>query len=305
MLLHNKRGELTTTQIVGLVVLILSFVIILFLIFQLNLGETTKKEVCRDSVILKGKSLLPTGSTPLNCQQEYICFSKTNDCSKLDNPDRIIRVANKNGFYRALADEMADCWWMFGAGEVDYVGSDWTQKLQCSICSQFYFDKSMKEVIGDEVSQKEFYEYLSTVNYSGGISYHEYLYGGKGEYDKIYDNLNFDTFRFDNENPYLIIMGINNDISTLSWIAGGAVVGIGLGLVAAATVGTGGLALGFLAAGAASGSVGGAVGAGLGVTFAGYISPGKTGLNYLRPVIVEKESEHFKAFKCGKILTRT
>ena len=39
----DKRGGLTTRQIVILTILIVSFIIILFLIFRLGLGEETKK----------------------------------------------------------------------------------------------------------------------------------------------------------------------------------------------------------------------------------------------------------------------
>ena len=49
----NTRAELTTQQIVGLIILIISFVIILYFIFALNLGETTDKEICHNSVALR------------------------------------------------------------------------------------------------------------------------------------------------------------------------------------------------------------------------------------------------------------
>ena len=52
----QKRGEITTTQLVTVIVLIASFVILLFLYFRLDLGATTDAEVCRNSVMLLGKS---------------------------------------------------------------------------------------------------------------------------------------------------------------------------------------------------------------------------------------------------------
>ena len=63
--IKNSRGELTTQQIVLLIILITSFTIILFFFFKLNLGEETDKELCHNSVVLKGS--LPSDLTSLNC----------------------------------------------------------------------------------------------------------------------------------------------------------------------------------------------------------------------------------------------
>ena len=82
-LMSQTKGELTTQQIIILIIAITSFVIVLFLLFRLNLGETTKREICHNSVVLKGKSLFPTGVS-LDCHTEYICLSKTNKCDKID-----------------------------------------------------------------------------------------------------------------------------------------------------------------------------------------------------------------------------
>ena len=66
MIKMNKKGELTTHQLVGLIILIVSFAVILFLLFRLNLGETTNKEICHNSVIMKGKSIASKLISPTN-----------------------------------------------------------------------------------------------------------------------------------------------------------------------------------------------------------------------------------------------
>jgi len=311
MLLYNKKAELTTTHIVGLVVLILSFTIILFLIFQLNLGETTKKEVCKDSVILKGKSLV--GVTPLNCQTDYVCFSKTNECDKLDNA-RIIKVASKNGLYRAIADEMADCWWMFGEGEINYAGSEVVPDFYCSFCSQIYFDLSVKEIVGgDSFSQKELYDFITTNKMSEqGEEYDEYLYDlnfSKGsdliDYLKAEDDINF--INVDLDKTHLVMMGITNDVSTIAKAFVAAVVVAGTVAAVGFTISTGGLG------GAALAGVGAllyttkavVIGGIAGAYFSGLIVPGKSGNDYLRPMFIEKTPEQFGQFKCEHILTRS
>lgn len=324
MLLYNKKGELTTTQIVGLVVLILSFVIILFLIFQLNLGETTKKEVCRDSVILKGRSLLPTGATPLNCRTEYVCFSKTKSCD-VEGYERVIQVGSKNGFYRAIADQMADCWWMFGEGKINYVGNDWLSEIHCSLCSTVYFDSSIKDFFEgkDTFSQKELYDFITTQKMSEkSLEYDEYLYGinfSKGsnliDYFKP-EGTSMDFMTVNLSKPSLIMMGIKSDTSTWTYV------GAGVG-VALATVLTGGLALYGL--GLASGVAGtvltvaavaivksatvlviaGAVGATGGLIFSGLSAKGESGNDFIRPILIEKDSQYFDAFKCKAVETRS
>ena len=121
-ILWNKRGELTTQQIVVLIILITSFIVLMFFLFRLNFQETTNKEICRNSVVLKGKSVLPADMTPLKCNTNYVCITKDGSCEGLTYYSYKIDVENKDEMYSALAEEMADCWWMFGEGEINYVG---------------------------------------------------------------------------------------------------------------------------------------------------------------------------------------
>ena len=88
----NKKGEITTQQIVMLVILVISFSVILFLMFRLNLGETTNDEICHNSVLLQ-KSTLKKG--PLDCRTNYMCVSAEEDCEDF-NYDKKVDVGNKN-----------------------------------------------------------------------------------------------------------------------------------------------------------------------------------------------------------------
>ncbi len=325
-MLYNKRGALTTKQIVVLIILIISFLIILFLIFRLNLGGTTKKEICRDSVILKGKSLLPTGVASLNCKTQYVCLSMTNSCDKIDNPDEVIKVTTKDEVYKALADKMADCWWMFGEGKINYVGKERIPDFYCSICSQLYFDSSIKNGIFDgknSFSQEELYDYIVKNKVKEeGQGYDEYLYGidfTKGEdlishlAEEEGEKVIKQQVGFMNINlskPHIIMMGITSDVNILSWII------IGTGAVAS-VIATGGTALcvyGAAAAGALAATAAGAgaiiaskvviIGAGVvGGVFGGIISKGKSGNEYLRPILIEKDSKQFSAIECDHVVT--
>ena len=126
-MLNKKRAALTTRQIVILTILIISFIIILFLLFRLNLSGQSEQQICHNSVVQRGSSILSLSDTvPLNCRTHYVCISTTSKCegeeSRMPTPDDIITVKSENELYKALADEMATCWWMYGEGEVDYLG---------------------------------------------------------------------------------------------------------------------------------------------------------------------------------------
>ena len=59
-MIKNKRGELTTQQIIMITIIIISFVVLLYFLFRLNPGETSSKQVCYNSVVLadKGEGLV-------------------------------------------------------------------------------------------------------------------------------------------------------------------------------------------------------------------------------------------------------
>ena len=52
--LKNKKGEMTTQQIVLLIILIASFAVILGFLFKLNFGAESEKDICHNSVVLRG-----------------------------------------------------------------------------------------------------------------------------------------------------------------------------------------------------------------------------------------------------------
>ena len=173
----NKKGELTTKQLVIIIVLIVSFIIILFLLYRLNLGETTNKQICHNSVVLKAKSAGLAG--PLDCKTNYLCISKGGNCKEI-TPSSTVKISSKNEeeikkeIMKALADEMSDCWWMFGEGEITYANTALVQRTSCSLCSIVEFDETLKEI--ELISYREFYDYLSKTPKTTSETYLQYLY---------------------------------------------------------------------------------------------------------------------------------
>src|SRR4030042_1238438 len=74
---------------------------IFFFIFRLNLGKTSAKEVCYNSVITRSSAVLPQDAIPLNCQTSYICISKDGTCEKMSGSREIKKVKKK--LYEYLA----------------------------------------------------------------------------------------------------------------------------------------------------------------------------------------------------------
>jgi hypothetical protein len=169
----NKKAEVTTHQVVLIIILIISFVIILYFLFRLNIGELTDKEICYNSVVLSSKNKITGG---LDCSTSYACVSGGGECEEFSyDYKKEVNAENKEELMKAIADEMADCWWMFGEGELDYLG--WRDKalphIFCGLCASIKFDD---EAMKQKISFSEFYNYLNEINKTEDYSYFEYFY---------------------------------------------------------------------------------------------------------------------------------
>lgn len=297
MIKKLKKGEITTQQIVLLIVLIASFAIILFFLLRLNLGKTSESEVCHNSVVTRSAGVVPKESIPLNCKTNYLCLTKDGSCEKMTSPE-IKKVKTQNEVYDVLANEMADCWWQFGEGKLNYVEKDLlSNNMYCSICSQMSFDNSLDMFPGGEIDKKDFYDYLAKTNMSDkGVSYLDYLNGIKSSQD-IKTTLSGSSSDFGKINlgkQYYIVMGVVSDVSVLKWVGAGVLAGAGVAVI----IMTGGLgtpAVLTIAIGASAGGAGG--------YFAGTMIKGETGNSYMTPTIIEANSKDYEALKCKDIKT--
>ena len=297
ILMKNKKGELTTQQIVMLIILITSFIVILFFIFRLDLGKTTEKEICHNSVIMRGNSILGKTSPPLKCYRSYVCITEDGSCESMTNPE-IKEVETKDDIYEVLAEEMAECWWMFGEGKINYVGEDMFSKLYCSICSQIAFDDSSVKIFPTgEIKKEEFYIYLNNNNYSEDEKYLTYFYG-TNDLAKIQDglkkqNINFGSIEITKQ--YFVLMGITSEIDKLSWIAA-----VGGAIALTPLVGGGWLLGGLTAINTAV--IGGGAGA-IGGSVLAFVIRGASGNDYIPPTIIEANSKAFDELGCKDITT--
>ena len=302
----GKKGELTTQQIIMLVVTIVSFTVILFFLFRLNLGETTDDELCHNSVVTRGSAIVPSDAIPLNCHRKYICITESGgECLGLTNPERV-EVGSLNEVYETLADEMANCWWMFGEGRVNYVGDGLTKDNYCSICSQIYFDESLESIIGEKISKDDLYDYLNKSKIDDSNNYLQYLFG-TSDFDSLKKEASEkeDVSTFGNieiGKQYFVVMGISNEIG-LAWKIAGVAGAVGSVIVGVSPIGW--VAGTILFASSVVVSVGGEV-------VAEKIEPEILALaingrgienKFMAPTIIEANSEKFEALNCEEILT--
>ncbi len=318
---NKKNGEITTQQIVILIILIVSFVVILFLLFRLNLGKQTSVDLCRNSVILKGKSILPKDTIKLDCYRNYKCITFDGSCEGLNNPE-IVKVKTADEVYKNLADEMAQCWSMFGEGKVNYVGEDLTKNNYCSICSQIIFDNSLNKInefSGGKISKDSLYDYLSKTKINNGKTTYAQYFFGTNDIEKLKSESQKNgvgTFgTIPTGNQFFVVMGITSGVSVWEWagIGGGVgtgVAGTGIILSAIALATPPGWIIGAVLIGA--GTIGAAGGAIFSDNVAELLKPeilaitvSGNGISnkFMAPTIVEANSEKFKALNCKEILT--
>ncbi len=301
--MRTNKGELTTKHIVLLIIVIVSFAVILFFLLRLDLGKETEKELCHNSVVMRGTSFVPSDTLPLKCKTNYVCISKDGSCEKMTTPE-IKKAKTRDEVYKILADDFVDCWWMFGEGKINYVSDTFFSEVYCSICSQIAFDDSVEEIFNqNNFSEKELYDYMGNENMpKRQTTYVEYLYEGVKDFSKIHSGP-FKEINFDKQ--YYVVMGITSDINMVGWVF------VGAGVLATATA----VAiwapvtipiLGAISVKAVTGVslVGGAaLSGGIGGHFVGTVVKGLSGNDFLRPTILEANAEEFNSLKCHSINT--
>jgi len=136
----KKKGVTVQSTLIILIILIISAALLFFILGGIPFQSTSSKEACRQSVLMRSRSILGTHPTqgfyPLNCETEKIEISTRNE--------EIIK--------RDIANTMYDCWSILGEGKLDFFSeSEWrdigffgTSKARCVICARINFDKSLK-----------------------------------------------------------------------------------------------------------------------------------------------------------------
>jgi hypothetical protein len=142
--MKSKKAELTSKQLITIIILIVSFSIIIAFFVMLNLKKEIDRETCRNSVVMRGIfSKIPFIKDyfiNLKCKTEKICFSMNGKCG--EKTDRTINVQGADELARGIINLKKDCSWMFGEEKINYAG-----KGDCAVCYRIYFDDKITNEI--------------------------------------------------------------------------------------------------------------------------------------------------------------
>jgi hypothetical protein len=226
----------------------------------------------------------------------------------------IKKVKIKQEVYNILAEEGANCWWMFGEGKADYIGGGFESDLYCSLCSQIGFDDSLYSMFATDfgiqdlpmkdwpslINKGEFYTYLANTKISGkDRTYMDYFLGLNNS-KLISDALQQNSYNFgyiDVKKQHFVMMGEFKEVGpfyqTVKDMGKGALTAFALPIPV----------------------IGGPIAIALLISpyynpfgqktkyMLGTIVEGGSGHIYLAPAIIEANSEDYNNLKCEDIKT--
>ena len=161
-----KKGLLFRNIVAGIVVLVIAGILLLIVTNILRSGgETSSREACRTSVLLREQTAIfgePLYGGTLECETDVL----------------EVESRDEEKIYETITNEMYDCWYQFGEGELDFEGEwdFWEGDNWCFVCSRLDFGDGTQE----EYSELEgLFNYLKTekVPFSEDQTFFEYFYG--------------------------------------------------------------------------------------------------------------------------------
>ena len=186
-----KKGELMTSQIIGFILLVVSFVIVLWVYSSIAFPDQIDRTTCHESVVLRATlgavTPLKLGSkfTPLQCKTEKICLG--GDCREFEGAKNVLNIKakeieDKRDIEKEIVQSMVNCWTMMGEGKVavftptipvQYAIS--SVKSTCVICSRIAVSENIPNEIKDEADPMD---YMIKHRVPGkNISYYEFFSG--------------------------------------------------------------------------------------------------------------------------------
>jgi hypothetical protein len=176
----NKKAEITITQTLTTILLILGFVILLFIFYRVYTTVSVDREACHQSVVFRATAayLAPSiasgaakTAVPLKCQTSKICItSGGGSCNEFKGEKGItnVNVKDINTLQKVYAEEIVNCWSMMGEGKIDLF-SGLTDTLgmtqissSCVICSRIALDAVNLKKAGINLSNVDIERYMGT-----------------------------------------------------------------------------------------------------------------------------------------------
>ncbi len=205
--LKKIRGEITSSQLVSFILVLVGFIILLFVFYQFGFSGLVDSEACHSSVILRATaSQIVTsavqGYVPLKCQIKKLCVTSklfgSGTCDSFIGTKGVTKakVSDVEDVNRLISQEVVECWKMMGEGKVDL----FTQTKAnfglgnvyptCVICSRIAFDKESLAKNNIDLSKVDPKVYMETHKVPDQeVSYTEYLSGSPGKFKIDTDSL--------------------------------------------------------------------------------------------------------------------
>jgi hypothetical protein len=192
--MENKKADITSAQLITVIILVGSFALILIVIFLYPWGEADR-EVCHYSIVSRNSVNIGDFDTvkivPLKCRTEKICITTSSNekCSDAfgdstkENPVQLKKVKDREDILDVLADAHYDCHVLVGEGKLDFEPHKLFNEPYGLICSRISFSKDAqdilkKEALGD-ISYLELYQHMSNKQTKDKGNYLQFIYNIK------------------------------------------------------------------------------------------------------------------------------
>jgi len=222
----NKRGEMTSKQLITVIILIVSFGIILFFWSMFNWQGDINRETCHTSVVLRASATFKgwefMNNIPLKCQTDRICFKNSlfsNGCDIYGESVRNVNAGNKDELLDFITEDIYNWHKTLGEGKINFFETTWfIHDKHCLIDSVYSFDDNTQKAVAKEggITFGEIYRKLDSKKNSDGVSYFKEMYGT--DLDSYLGNLKSD-------NPQLIVLNQKINLSNNYALIGGIIPG--------------------------------------------------------------------------------
>jgi hypothetical protein len=203
---NKKKAEMSSTMLVSVILLVISFGILILVISKLNFNTQSEYETCHLSVVERG-SLLDVfnlkEAAPLSCRTKKICVRgdeliDKEKCGEFENVKSVdyANVKSNDQVEKLISEEMVTCWRMMGEGRISLysdVSADYgigDVSSNCVICSRIAFNEKTLEKKGVGLKDINVLNYMITHKIPGqNMSYYSYLSGDSPVKISVKDNL--------------------------------------------------------------------------------------------------------------------
>jgi hypothetical protein len=192
----SKKADITSKQIVTIILLALAFLILLVFWASINWSGEINRDACHTSVVLRASATLDSKITtfrnaiPLKCQTDRICLNSgvlSKGCDNLVGTGiKDFKVKTKDDVLNYITDQMYDWYLTLGEEKLNYLAQDFTEKKYCLVNSIIALDDKSKETLKNSggITYEDLFKYMDQRKTDRGTSYLQEIYK-LSSFDKI------------------------------------------------------------------------------------------------------------------------